>query len=118
MASDDYPCFGYGNGDARLDPDAPLGKTYWFRKRFPEGDGFDSVAVDEVDESSSTVLTGGLLVTKEAAGLEDGSSDIWAVRVRMVGNGVVPGWHYVRFRYTTLAGNGDDQTFKVLVGNN
>lgn len=103
-----------------LDADAPVGKKYSFCFEFKPGDGLATVSIEVVNASSTAVLaTGSVLLTDaDEWGVEAGSTTDWVANVTIRGNSAPVGWHFVRCRYTTLAGNGDDKTYAVRVTQN
>lgn len=96
-----------------LDPDAPLGKDFTFPFSLTiAGDALTSAVIDIVDSTSTNVIVGSLTTISEVTfGLISGA--LWGVTFRAQGGAA--GRLYLRCRYETALGNGDDRTCWLLI---
>jgi hypothetical protein len=96
-----------------LDADEPVGKTYTFRIQVATGDSVSSAAITEVD-STSTQAPAVSLVTISAPSLGVIAGLLYGATFRAQGKGA-PGNAFVRCRYTTALGMGDDITYELPI---
>ena len=104
----------FGKFSESLDADELIGKTYTFRiSATLAGDSVTSIAIIEVD-SASLGPAPVPLITISAVSLGVISGTTYGGTFRAQGKGAV-GRTYVRCRYLTALGNGDDVTYQLTV---
>ncbi len=96
-----------------LDADEPTGKPYTFRIQVASGDSVTSATVQEV-ESTSTQPPAVSLVTISAQSLGPIAVPLYGVTFHATGKGNA-GVAFIRCRYATALGAGDDVTYQLLI---
>lgn len=97
-----------------LDPDEPIGKTYTFPFSLAAGDSLTGAVVEAVDSTSSRIITTTVVISQVAFGLIGGN--LWGVTFHAQGGGSASiGRLYLRCRFQTSLGNGDDRTCFLLI---
>lgn len=96
-----------------LDADEPTGKPYTFRIQVASGDSVTSAMVLEVD-STSTQAPATSLVAISAQSLGPIAVPLYGVTSHVTGKGK-PGIAFLRCRYATALGAGDDVTYQLQI---
>lgn len=95
-----------------LDCDEPIGKNYMIPIQLAVGDTLISATLTLVDPTSTAIdATAGTVISSVASALI--GSNKWGVSFRAQGG--MAGLRYLRCRYVTALGNGDDATFILSV---
>jgi hypothetical protein len=92
-----------------LDADEPIGKTYTWKIEVVAGDSVTAAVVQEVDSNSAGAPTLSLVTLSEQS-LGMISTLLYGATVRVQGKSLA-GTAYLRCRYATALGNGDDATW-------
>lgn len=96
-----------------LDADEPVGKIYTFRIQAASGDSVASATILEVDSGSLGAAPVSLVtISQQSLGLISGG--IYGASFRAQGKGAA-GTTYIRCRYATALGVGDDVTYAMNV---
>lgn len=95
-----------------LDADEPTGKPYTFPLQLATGDTLSSATIEIVD-ATSTALAPSPATTITSVAFAVISGTLYGVSFRAQGG--VAGFVYVRCRYLTSLGVGDDVTYRLLV---
>jgi hypothetical protein len=104
---------GYSKFSESLDADEPTGKPYTFRIQVAAGDSVTSATALEVESTSTQAAALSLVtISQQSLGLISGT--LYGLTFRAQGKGV-PGPTYVRCRFSTQLGAGDDITYRLDV---
>lgn len=96
-----------------LDADEPVGKPYTFRIGVATGDSVVSAALLEVESTSTSAPASSLVsISQQSLGLI--ATGIYGVTFRAQGKGT-PGTTFIRCRFQTALGAGDDITYSLLI---